>query len=293
MNAPQPHVTLGVSRTQAERGGAAIGWAVDEAAARHVGLRLVHAQEWPYKVSPHADPDDPAYVWSTHLRASGEAVLEDARRIAEARQPTVPVSTELVAGRPVQVLRKESGDAEMLVLGTRRFGGLEGTFAGGGKGETLTGHVSCPLALVPHPVAASAADAPVVVGADGSAASEAAIDLAFEEAAAAKAEVVAVWVRRPRDPAVPEFIDTSAFEQEPSPLFAGRQARFPGTHARYEVLTGQPGQMLAAAAQYARCLVVGSRGRGGFKGLLIGSTARSLVHQTRCPLVVAPPPKTV
>jgi nucleotide-binding universal stress UspA family protein len=65
--------------------------------------------------------------------------------------------------------------------------------------------------------------------------------------------------------------------------------RFPDVSVRQEVLTGEPALMLASAARHARGLVVGSRGRGGFRGALLGSTSRALVHHTHCPLIVAPP----
>ncbi|GAA1222053.1 hypothetical protein GCM10009665_10340 [Kitasatospora nipponensis] len=54
------------------------------------------------------------------------------------------------------------------------------------------------------------------------------------------------------------------------------------------MLTGHPAEMPATAARHAHCLVIGSRGLGGFRGMVLGSTGRALVHRTYCPLMVVP-----
>lgn len=282
-------VVAGVSTLRASLNTPVIEWAADEAAARGLPLRLVHAQEWPRGTSPHAGPEHPSHVWAQHFVARGEALLETARAAAEARRPGLAVTVELAAGRPVRVLRDAGGKAAFLVLGARRLSGVEGAFAGTGKGHALIGHLRCPVALVPEPAPDVPADAPVVVGVDGSPASAAAIDLAFAEADAAGTAVVAVAVRDPADYAWGEYReDTSRLLAE---QVAGRGRRYPDTEVRQEILTGRPAAMLASTARSARCLVVGSRGRGGFLGLLLGSTSRGLVHHTDCPLIVTPPPQ--
>lgn len=194
--------------------------------------------------------------------------------------------TELAAGRPAHVLREAAEAAALLVLGVRRLIGVEGAFATRGKGHLLVGHLPCPLVLVPDTSAGTPADAPVVVGVDGSTSSLAAIDLAFAEADAARVELVAVEVRRPRDAAWPEFLEDAGLHL--SELMAGRRGRYPDAKVRHEILSGDPALVLASASRHARCLVVGTRGRGGFRGMLVGSTSRALVNHTDCPLLVAP-----
>jgi nucleotide-binding universal stress UspA family protein len=272
-------VVAGVSAVRPDLNIPVAEWAADEAAARGLPLRLVHAQE---------RPGSPFQDWSERSRAAGEAVLEPARAAAEARHPGLAVTSGFAAGRPVRVLRDTGEMAAFLVLGARRLSGVEGAFAGTGKGHALLGHLRCPVALVPEPVPGTPDDAPVVVGVDGSPASAAAVDLAFAEADAAGTAVVGVAVRDPADYAWGEFReDTGLLLAE---QLAGHRRRYPDTEVRQEILTGRPAAMLASASRYARCLVVGSRGRGGFLGLLLGSTSRGLVHHTDCPLLVTPPP---
>lgn len=279
-------VVAGVSTVRANLNGPVIDWAADEASARGLPLHILHAQDWPRGTSPHAGPEHPAHVWSKHFRAGGESVLQNAYSTARARRPDLAVTTELAVGRPAAVLREAGDDAAFLVLGARRLTGVEGAFTGSGKGHALLGHLPCPVALVPGPAGDLPQTAPVVVGVDGSASSAAAVDLAFAEADAARTAVVAVAVRNPRDYAWAEYReDTDRLLAE---QLAGQRLRYPDTVVRQEVLGGDPALTLAAAARNARCLVIGSRGRGGFRGLLFGSTGRALVHHTDCPLLVTP-----
>lgn len=280
-------VVAGVSLVRPDLNGPVIDWAADAAVARGLDLHIVHAQEWPRGTSPDAGPEHRAHMWSRHFRAGGEAVLEAARGRAWARDRVPAVTTELAAGRPAQVLREAGENAALLVLGARRLTGVEGAFAGRGKGHALLGHVPCAVALVPEPDQAAVSGAPVVVGIDGSASSLAAAALAFTEAQAADTGLVAVAVRRPRDYAWAEYREDTVGRL--SEQMAELGGRFPDVSVRQEVLTGEPALMLASAARHARCLVVGSRGRGGFRGALLGSTSRALVHHTHCPLIVAPP----
>ncbi|MBY8876246.1 universal stress protein [Actinacidiphila acidipaludis] len=287
---PRNHrkVVAGVSGAHPQVSAHVIDWAADEAVARGASLYIVHAQEWPRGTSPDAGPDHPAHVWSRHFRANGEALLDDARLTAAAGRPGLPVTTELADGRAVQVLRENAETADMLVLGARRLTGIEGAFAGSGKGHALAGHLPCPVALVPEPETDVPDYAPVVVGVDGSSSSHVALDLAFTEAEAVKTDLVAVEVRRPRDYTWAELPEVT--ELNLSEVLAGYGERHPDVSVSQEILSGNPALVLASLAQQARCLVVGSRGLGGFRGMLLGSTSRALIHHTDCPLIIAPLP---
>ncbi|MFD8703409.1 universal stress protein [Kitasatospora sp. NPDC059648] len=273
-------VVVGVDRSEASHW--AVRWAADEAAARHLPLRLLHAQEWP--VDRATDVVD--RPWAIGLRAAGEAVLDTARLLATERHPGLEIAAALTEGRPVRVLREAADEAAQLVLGIRRSSEAHSALPIGSRGASLAGHLGCPLALVPEPADGVSGPGPVVVGVDGSECSRAAVGFAFEEASIGGAGVLAVEVRRPAEAGRPDPVEESLVDL--SEVLAGWQEKYPDLRIRREVLTGSPAPMLAAVATRARCLVIGSRGLGGFRGLLFGSTGRALVHRCTVPLVIVP-----
>lgn len=277
-------VVAGVTRAEASRG--AVRWAADEAAWRGLPLHLVHAQEWPPGTSPKAEPGHPAHLWSMHFRTTGEELLKDARYLTLKRHPGLEVTTALAEGRPVHVLREAAEHAFQLVVGERRLNESELFLSPTGKGESLVGHVPCLLTVVPQQPLGRHDDGPVVVGVDGSADSAHAVEVAFQEAARGGAGLLAVEVRRPREAGRPDFLEEGHYDV--SQALAGWQEKYPDTAVDWEVLTGHPALMLATVSRNARCLVVGSRGRGGFRDMVLGSTSRSLVHRVHCPLLVVP-----
>ncbi len=278
---------LVVGATRSEASHTAVAWAADEAARRHRPLRLVHVQEWPARTTEEDQPGHPPKLWEIHFRALGQSTLETARLVALNLHPDLEVRTELAEGRPVRVLREAADEASLLVLGAHRTAEIEAILAFGGIGVSLVGHPPCAVALILTPAGTSKADGPVVVGVDGSAASEAAVARAFEEAALWSTELVAVQVRRSRRADVSSVVQESLLDL--SEALAGWGKTFPGVHVRHEVLGGHPAMTLSQHAVGARCLVVGSRGIGGFRGLVLGSTSRTLVHHAPCPLIVVPP----
>ncbi|WP_346352816.1 universal stress protein [Streptomyces sp. SID69] len=73
-----------------------------------------------------------------------------------------------------------------------------------------------------------------------------------------------------------------------SEIVAGRHARYPEVDLRHEVVAGHPVQVLTEAAEHALGLVVGTRGRGGFAGMLLGSVSQGVLHHARCPVIAVP-----
>ncbi|MFJ9846657.1 universal stress protein [Kitasatospora sp. NPDC101155] len=273
-------VIVGVDRSEASRW--AVRWAADEAAWRGLPLQPLHAQDW-----PTGQPEGEAgHRWSIGLRAAGDALLDTARLLAAERHPDLKITSRLVEGRPVRVLREAADEASQLVLGIRRLTEAHSALPIGSKGASLVGHLSCPITLVPEPPDGVPGPGAVVVGVDSSESSRAAIGFAFEEASIGGTEVLAIEVRRPTEAGQPDLIEESLMDL--SEALAGWQEKYPDIRTRREVLTGSPAPMLAAVATRARCLVIGSRGLGGFRGLLFGSTGRALVHRCTVPLVIVP-----
>ncbi len=125
-----------------------------------------------------------------------------------------------------------------------------------------------------------------MVGVDGSAASAPAVSCAFEEAAAWDADLLAVQVRRARHGDWPADLEESALDI--SEALAGWREKYPQVLVRQEVVVGNPAVKLAEAAADARCLVTGTRGLGGFAGMLLGSVSQGALHHAQCPVVTVP-----
>ena len=161
-------------------------------------------------------------------------------------------------------------------------------------------HAHSPVAVVRgrHDSAPVAESGPVVVGVDGSPASEPAIAAAFEEASSRGAPLVAVhaWY----DSTCEDFSGTVRIIPRWEPVaddeerllarrLAGWQEKYPDVEVRRVLRRDRPRHALLEAAEKARLVVVGSRGRGGFTGMLLGSTGQALVQHAGCPVLVVRP----
>ena len=283
-------VIVGVDGSSASK--VAVDWAARDAALRGAALRLVHVLTPPAVMAFPEVPMPPGYLqWQED---EGRTLLEAAvKTVEEATEGArVKVSTEMIAGPSVPALADLSAGAQMMVVGCRG----RGAFARGLLGSISTGlvhHAKCPVAIIhdadplmPHP-----ALAPVVVGVDGSPASDRAVAIAFEQASFRGVDLVAVhaW----SDSGVFEFpgADWSQLqalgEATLSERLAGWQERYPDVLVRRVVVADRPAHQLLEQAESAQLLVVGSHGRGGFAGMLLGSVSTAVIHSARMPVIVA------
>ncbi|MFE6685866.1 universal stress protein [Streptomyces sp. NPDC057743] len=283
-NDPRGPVVAGVSRSPTAR--CAVEWAADAAARRGRELCLVHVQEWPSGAAPKDRRDEPDQAWASHYRAAGRTLLQEFKDAVAERLPGLNVTTRLEDGRPTAVLREIAEGAVLLVLGSHQVSGPMEAVTFTTVGRSLVGHPPCPVVLVPGDAARCDPLGPVMVGVDGSAASAPAVAFAFEEADLSRADLVAVQVQRPRHGEWPS--DAHGSLVDVSEAIAGWGEKYPQVLARQEVAIGQPAVQLAELAAAARCLVVGSRGLGGFRGMVLGSTSRTLAQLAPGPLVVVP-----
>ncbi|VVJ21760.1 Universal stress protein family [Amycolatopsis camponoti] len=258
---------------------AAVRWAARVARERRRGLRLVHALPELPAPYPRADP--------TYEQLLEAAAGEGRNMLAEARAAAsdVEAKTVLRPERPADALTAESTDAAMLVLGTPGLRPLSRILLGSVT-VALTAHAHCPVALIrPHAGADEPpTEGPVVVGVDGSPASEEAIATAFEEASWREARLIAVHSRHDGWSAAGEYGRELLAQR-----LAGWTEKYPDVVVDREVVTGRPAERLLDFADRAQLLVVGSRGRGGFSGLALGSTSQALMSYALCPVVVARP----
>ena len=269
----------------------AVRWAAAEAALRHLPLRLVAAHTWPAG-GLVGDPGlgiDPQAVLRDVVRgqlAAAEAVVAEV-------VPGLPVEKAEVEGDPVAVLAGESERAELLVLGDRGLGGFTGLLIGS-VAVALCTQAGCPVVVVRgadvDPTAPRCE--PVVVGVDGSPASEAAVAFAVEAAALRGVPLVAVhaWRDMLVDPTMAPLVDWDAVESDEREVLAERLAGLRTSHpdlvVRKLVVRDRPARALVDESRGAQLVVVGSRGRGGLRGLLLGSVSQQLLHHAHCPVAV-------
>jgi nucleotide-binding universal stress UspA family protein len=200
------------------------------------------------------------------------------------------VHSVVLHGGAVGTLVDLSKDADMIVVGSRG----QGAFSRALLGSVSTGlvhHAHCPVAVIHDDAPAVPADAPVLVGIDGSPASLSATDIAFDEASRRGVDLAALhaW----RDVTMLELpgLDLKAMEAQAqvalAERLAGFQERYPDVTVRRVVVCDQPARVLVEHAKGAQLVVVGSHGRGGFAGMLLGSVSTAIVHAIRTPAIVA------
>jgi nucleotide-binding universal stress UspA family protein len=261
----------------------ALSWAAREARTRRVPLTVCHA--W---APAHPLPPSSAAALDV-FRRSGEEILarglRHARGIVESSQDIWPV---LADGSAAAALCEHSAAAEMVVVGSRGRGRLPGLLLGSVSSQVAAHAPGRVVVVRGHwRPAAGYHPGPVVAGADGSAASAAAVAFAFEEAALRQAPLLAVCA----------LADTPAtlggarrMEEDFEQQIARCEKDYPEVPVLRQVAVGPPRAALLAAGAEAQMIVVGGRGRGGVQGMLLGSVSQALLHHAPCPVGVVRPP---
>lgn len=223
------------------------------------------------------------------LRSRAERALDAAlSQVREVLGPEHPVDSRLWEGPPIPQLLAHSEHAAMLVLGVRGLGDAPESIAGS-VATAVAAHARCPVAVIHGWSGTETAlgTGPVVVGVDGSDECTPAIRLALAEAAARGVELRAIHAGSD----VPVTGDHGPASDTAHTLLDRALepwcAAHPEVTVRREVVRDRPVRHLILAAQDAQLLVVGNRGRGGFEGMMAGSTSRALLHTSPCPLVIA------
>ena len=259
----------------------AVRWAAREALAR--GTTLTVCLAWrPGHMELAVEPA----TWEL-AGQDGKKILACGLPYAESVLGPGRVHAELVDGSAAQVLCERSRAAEMVVVGSRGHGKLPGLRLGSVSWQ-VAGHASGRVVIVGgrwRPV--NQAPGPVVAGVDGSAASQAALRFAVEEAALRDVplEALCALADAPGRPGEMRLI-----EDDFNHVLACQEKEHPDVAVVRKIAVGTPRSALLTAAAGSQMLITGCRGRGGFAGMNLGSVAQAVAHYSPCPVGIVHPP---
>ena len=203
-----------------------------------------------------------------------------------------PKSDEHLAPLLANEIMRAAADAAMLVVGTRGRHGVAGAVLGS-VSQQVAMHATCPVAVVRgqvHPTGG------VVVGVDNSRCAPQVASSAFAEARQRGCHLLAVRaVETPMAPYTvgmpPLMYDTAevrrSLTDEATRLVAAVGERYPDVRWDVDGVDGDAAEALVHRSCDAQLVVVGSRGHGGFTGLLLGSVGLHLLHRAECPVLIA------
>ena len=260
----------------------ALSWAAREAKSRGTVLTVCLAwTEWYDARRGSAEPHGDGVA--DHARRAAEQVAVWGLRAAQDLLGAQNVRLLVVYGSPAGVLCDHGAGADMVVVGSRGRGGLSGLLLGS-VGLQVAAHAPGRVVVVRgHWRRNGYVPGPVVLGMDGSACSEAAAAFAFEEAVLRNAPLLAVCALAD----APGSLGGAGRLQEG---FETLTSRFEKEHPEVTVLRqvspGGPRPALLAAAHRAQLLVVGARGLGGIRGMMLGSVSHAVLNHAPCPVAV-------
>jgi len=282
----------------------ALAWAAETARLQGKRLTLVHS------VNVAMVPAYPAMDLSELeplLADAAKSLVDDGAVRAGATLDASQVETQYWLGSPAAQLVDTSGQADLVVVGSRGRGRV---LAGllGSTSYAVAAHAKCPVVVVRGPAGPAPDELPmpprpgrghdVVVGVDDSASADRAVDAAAE--VAEREGAILHVVRVAHSPSMEAWAyaevakggteETHALrdhaEQSVTRAANHVRAQHPKLMVTTEVLYGDPGQSLADLGATAGLIVVGSRGHGGFAGMLLGSVSHRVIHDAACPVMV-------
>jgi len=275
----------------------AVRWATREAGMRNVPINLIHLiDEYPSDllalggatIPPPSEPSD----WH---KTEGHKIISAAIEIAKdsTQKETHPhLTADVLFAAPGPALVELSKESQMLVVGCRGRGSLSRVLLGS-VSTGLIHHAHCPVAVIHHeaPTAAQPLQLPVVVGIDGSSASKSATAIAFDEASWRGVELIALhaWedAHNAGIPSTQWSAQQAAAAEALADRLAGWRERYPDVTVQRRIVLDSPALHLLAEAESSQLVVVGSHGRGGFSGMLLGSVSMAVVQAARVPVIVA------
>jgi nucleotide-binding universal stress UspA family protein len=270
----------------------AVRWGLDLAESRRAPVRLVHA----FDPSMHDQRIDFSPVGDVgDALAAVQRLLDATYESARLAHPDLTITADLVDEGAAAALTEASHEVDAIVIGAHGVHGFS-TLVAGCTTMNVATHARCTVIAVPTDEEHAFAGRGIVVGVDGSKLSETAIGYAFRQAAETRDRLTAVhaWT----DPLTPNELgwtmstlyDPVAYARDQEILLAeslaGWAEKYPEVPVIRRVLHEQPVRALASVASNARLLVVGCRGLGVMRSMLLGSVSHGVLHLASCPVAV-------
>ncbi|MEH0109501.1 universal stress protein [Tersicoccus sp. MR15.9] len=270
----------------------ALRWAVEEARTRQAPLVALTAYSVPIFAASGMDGGY-ATIDDRIIRDGAQAVVKAALQGVDTSGLAVEASVE--SGDAAGVLLGWSEQAQLVVVGSRGRGGFVGRLLGSVSGA-LPAHAHCPIVTVPPPAKrADRVEDVVVAAVDGSEHARMAVVVAAEEARRSGLPLRLLCALPPITASmawVPAPLDRDGMRHDiDEQMVAGSRwlaHHFPDVDISYDILDGVPVDVVVEASASARLVVLGTRGRGGFAGMLLGSTSRGVQAHARGPVMVVP-----
>lgn len=252
-------------------------------AARHAAsygrsLHIVHAfnwlPRWPEPIGAGRSGADTET--GTRPGITADDVIRRAVAAAHQAAPGTVITTRLLEGAATSTLLRQARTAALIAIGD---GGLSThvCLPTHSVAVHITARAACSV-LVAR--AATPSDGPIVVGVNGSPASEQALDFAFDTAARRHAELIVVRATTAAPGTDPHDDELRDLAELVIPLEDNYHLT-----ARVQLLHGEPEAMLLAASTRAGLVIIGARGQQPYRGLL-GSAAQTLLHHSPAPLIL-------
>ena len=272
----------------------ALDWAAAEADRRRAPLVVLQAYSPDYPAARSAGPGGPVPPQpSSAIHAAAEETAAAAVERARAGHPTLEVAARVVPDDPGPAIVEASSSAALVVVGARGVGRIRGLLMGS-VSSYVAPRAHSPVVVVHEAPSRSLSEMRVIVGVDGSADSAAALRFAFE---AAERQQLGVTVVHTWDldvdataAALAWSVDWQQADEQERALVAeavaGYASEFPTVDVCRHVVRGHPVAELARQSENAALLVLGTRGRGSAKGLVLGSVSQRVLHDAHCPVAV-------
>lgn len=270
------HVVVGFNGTDHSR--TALRWAAAEADRCGAPLLVVFAANYPGMT---VEPLEPGAL------AMDEELTAEGVREVMGRYPGLPVRGTTEVTSPSQALTEAASFAEMVVIGTRGHGPVTSALLGS-VAFTVAARAPAPVVVVKdEPVPPPAGGSRIVVGVDGSVEADAAAAFAALRAGITSATLELVTCTGDHPVAA---VDPTVLHDRAAAIVHAAAERvsssFPGLRVTPRVEDGAPERTLVDASARAAMVVVGTRGRGAFTGMLLGSVSHAVIHGAHCPVAV-------